>query len=566
MAGNFDFTSKGIGDLLREGRLEVPPNQRSYAWEETHVRNYLEDLNEAIGSAQPDYFLGTVVIVQGKDARPSIADGQQRIATTSILLARIRDALVELGREQSARAIDTDFLRTIDRDTELPVNKLSLNLEDNEFFARAILRSPLDPPDQTVPAPARTSNQRLKDASDRIAEFLSKSISQMPQASRAQHLLSWVDYVQKKAGVVVVTVADEIGAYRIFETLNDRGLKASQADILKNYFYSRSASRLQEAIGAWTSVASTVEALGGDENDRLVTYIRHLWITTEGPTKERELAASIRTKVTSQARSLSFLNNAVTKVQDYVALSNPQHEKWSAYKPSVRENVSVLHEHLQVEQIKPLLFAVAANFSPEEAEKAFRLFVSWSVRFLVYGGRGGLLDSQYSARAEDVGTGKITKASQLRESMSKYVPSDTEFASAFAVARVSRPHLARYYLRAIEKTRRNDPQPEFLMNEDASEINLEHILPLTPSAEWGVDVETAKASQRLLGNMVLLRAGQNKDLGNKTFAEKKPIFAASGYETTSEVARYEQWTNFEIKDRQAALAASAVATWPLTFA
>lgn len=566
MAGNFDFTSKGIGNLLREGRLEVPPNQRSYAWEETHVRNYLEDLNEAIGSLQSDYFLGTVVIVQGKNTTPSIADGQQRIATTSILLARIRDALVELGREQSARSIDSDFLRTIDRDTEQPVNKLSLNLEDNEYFARAILRSPYDPADVNLPAPTRTSNQRLKAASDLIAEFLANSISQLPAASRAQHLLSWVDYVQKQAGVVVVTVADEIGAYRIFETLNDRGLKASQADILKNYFYSRSGNRLQEAIGAWTSVAGTVEALGGDENDRLVTYIRHLWITTDGPTKERELAASIRTKVTSQAKSLSFLNNALSKVQDYVALSNPQHEKWSAYKPSVRENVGILSEHLQVEQIKPLLFSVATHFSPEEAEKAFRLFVSWSVRFLVYGGRGGLLDQQYSARAEDVGTGKITKATQLRESMSKYVPTDTEFAPAFATARVSRAHLARYYLRAIEKTRRNDPQPEFLMNEDVSEINLEHILPLTPSTEWGVDAETAKASQKLLGNMVLLRAGPNKDIGNKSFAEKKVAFATSGYVTTNEVTKYEQWTNVEIKERQAALADYAVATWPLSFA
>jgi hypothetical protein len=73
-----------------------------------------------------------------------------------------------------------------------------------------------------------------------------------------------------------------------------------------------------------------------------------------------------------------------------------------------------------------------------------------------------------------------------------------------------------------------------------------------------LDAETAKASQKLLGNMVLLKAGQNKGIGNKTFAERKIILAASRYQTTSEVAAYEQWTNVEIKERQAALAKSAV--------
>ena len=569
MAGNFRFENKGIGNLLREGGLSVPPNQRSYAWEEAHVRNYLEDLNEAITNGQSDYFLGTVVLVQDDSGSspPSIADGQQRIATTSILIARIRDALLELGREQSARSIDAEFLRSIDRETELPINRLALNLEDNEFFSKFILACAYDQDFHTNRQlmPLRSSNQRLVDASEMIEEFLRNLISQFPVSSRTEHLLRWVTYIQKHAGVVVVYVSDEIGAYRMFETLNDRGLKASQADILKNYFYSRANNRLQEAMRAWNSVATAVEVLGGDENERLITYLRHLWVTTEGPTKERELAAAIRSTVTSPNRALTFLNEANSKVQDYVALSNAQHEKWGNYPASVRKNVEVLAEHLQVEQIRPLLFAVATKFSTVEAEKAFRLFVSWSVRFLIVGGRGGLLDTQYSLRAQDIGTGKITKATELRAAMSKYVPTDTEFQAVFATARVSRTHLARYYLRAIEKQRAKDPQPEYVPNEEVTEINLEHIVPLTPSPGWDMDSETAKSVQKLLGNMVLIRAGQNSDMGNKTFAEKKAVIAQSAYATTNEVAAYEKWTVSEIKDRQMKLAASAVETWPLTF-
>lgn len=37
----FHFEHKGIGKLLKDERLIVPPNQRSYAWEIAHVRELL---------------------------------------------------------------------------------------------------------------------------------------------------------------------------------------------------------------------------------------------------------------------------------------------------------------------------------------------------------------------------------------------------------------------------------------------------------------------------------------------------------------------------------------------
>lgn len=39
-----------------------------------------------------------------------------------------------------------------------------------------------------------------------------------------------------------------------------------------------------------------------------------------------------------------------------------------------------------------------------------------------------------------------------------------------------------------------------------------------------------------LGNMVLMRAGDNRDLGNKSFADKKAVFGQSGYATTLQVS------------------------------
>jgi hypothetical protein len=176
-----------------------------------------------------------------------------------------------------------------------------------------------------------------------------------------------------------------------------------------------------------------------------------------------------------------------------------------------------------------------------------------------------MLDTQYSLGAQDVGTKKITRARDLREAMSKYVPTDSEFEQAFATARVSRPHLARYYLRALEKTLQADRQPEYVANEDLAEITLEHVTPLAPSEAWDIDADDAKAAQRLLGNMVLLKADRNRDLGAKGFAEKKAAYAESQHLITQQVAEYDSWTLKEIRDRQAKLAKVAVQTWHLKF-
>ena len=123
--GNFSFDIKSIGKLLKAERLAVPPNQRPYKWEETHIKNLLQDFDEAISNDDQDYFLGTIVLVQQGRNRPSIQDGQQRLATTTILLARIRDMLHGVSRDASARSVDSDFIRDIDRTTEEMLSRVA---------------------------------------------------------------------------------------------------------------------------------------------------------------------------------------------------------------------------------------------------------------------------------------------------------------------------------------------------------------------------------------------------------------------------------------------------------
>jgi hypothetical protein len=562
------FEPIGIGDLIRRGRLIVPPNQRSYAWEERNVKELLQDLNAAMtvqGDGGQEYFLGTIVLVNGEEGKPPrISDGQQRIATTTIILARIRDLFTEINQAARAQSVQTDYISKIDLESGEPQALVNLNTEDNAFFVNTILKTyPHAIPEGQF---LRSSNRRLLTASKEAYDYLRTNVFAFADNVRASQLTNWVRYIKEKTHVVAVTVLDENQAFRVFETLNDRGVKASQVDILKNFFLETARERQTEAHAQWTELTGKIEANFPDDDDQMLLYLRHLWITENGHTTEKELSEKIRSKITSSTLAVNFVTEANAASADYIALFEPSHPKWDGYKNATREYLNTINKHLKLEQIRPLLFAIARHFDPEEANKAFRYCVSISVRFLIYGGRGGFLDEHYAARAQLIGTKKITKAKELRDSLEKEVPTDSQFEQSFATARVSKQYLARYYLRALDKTLKDDPDPEFVANEDYEAANLEHIIPLNPSADWQISAEDAAGAQNMIGNLTLLKAKTNVALGNATFAEKLKVYKDSWYTITNSLGTYGPAFGLDqVKERQADLAMLASKTWSTKF-
>lgn len=237
-----------------------------------------------------------------------------------------------------------------------------------------------------------------------------------------------------------------------------------------------------EAQAKWASMVSVLESLG--RGDITVTYLHHLLITQDGPTKASDVLTKVRARANGQSNTFKFLDEASEGATDYVAMFNPNHAKWNTYGTSVRNHLSTIHRDLQVEQIHPLMFAVARHFALREAKKAYQLFVFWSVRFLIAGGRGGLLDRWYSIAAQKVASREVTTAAELTKVLADIIPSDRLFRQEFARARVSQVQLARYYLRALEQTKQGQKEPEFTPNNDETIINLEHVLPQNPGVFW----------------------------------------------------------------------------------
>jgi len=70
----------------------------------------------------------------------------------------------------------------------------------------------------------------------------------------------------------------------------------------------------------------------------------------------------------------------------------------------------------------------------------------------------------------------------------------------------------------------------------------------------------------MLGNLVILKARQTREISGKKFLEKRETYRDSGYYVTRMIADYDQWGVREIRERQEELARAAVATWSTSVA
>jgi hypothetical protein len=252
-------------------------------------------------------------------------------------------------------------------------------------------------------------------------------------------------------------------------------------------------------------------------------------------------------------RLLSFFGELST---DYAAILNPDHPKWNGYDESVMKSVEII-KGLGVTQIRPLMLSIARHFAPAHTTNAFRRMLAWSIRFLIVGGRGGKLDEGYARLANEIHKDVIKSDTDLVEAARSFVPSDAQFTGAFETARVSVSRLARYYLRALELTARGEANPEFIPN-DGLAINLEHVLALGDA-----DRQSVETHGQRLGNLALLQADKNSQIGNADFPTKRAVYAQSSFLLTSQIGELLSWGVLEIEQRQKTLAGLAVKTWPL---
>jgi hypothetical protein len=553
-SGTFGIEKRGISHLLLDSNLAVPLYQRSYAWESRNVTDFLDDIERALKKDAPEYFLGSIVLAQSQTlrGRPEVVDGQQRLATTTILIAQVRDYFKSIN-DQRHQDIDGQFLMNRDLRSQEDVQKLQLNERDNDFFLKSILR----PNGEVVPQ--RDSHRAIAQAKD----LCSRRVQELVKSSKTPEILiDLVMYLKEQAQVIVLSVPSDENAFVLFETLNDRGLDLALSDLLKNYLFRVAGNRLPEVQASWVSMYSLFEASNSEAE--VVGFIRQAYSASHGLTRVKEVLTEIKKTVTGKQNAIEFAEELRQSAALFQALLNPAHPFWRNFNGSAARHVATLND-LGLTRIRPLLLAILERFEREEARKSLKRAVNWAVRLTVAGNLGsGTVEDAFCQRAKEIKDGVIKDADALSSTIEPVVPNDAAFEESFRNFSVTKNKLARYLLQALERQEGGEEEPELIVNSDPSEVNLEHVLPQNPGANWpGVSPELAAVFAYRLGNMVLLRKSENESLGNGDFLSKKPVLSASSLQLTKSVGAAGGWGPEEIRQRQSKLAKLAIQVWAL---
>ena len=530
---NFGFSQLGLASILGQNQLTVPRNQRDYSWTDREVKTLLQDFARSIADDYSNYFLGTIVTISREDGRLEVVDGQQRLATTAIMLAEIRNYLKD-KEPMIAQSVDGEILNVIDLSSRARVPRLRLNLDDNEYF-RARLTN-----EEPVPSPSKPSHKLLDQAFREAREQVRKIVSGFDEKDHGDTLIRWINFMKQRARAVLLQVPNDADAYRMFETLNDRGLRTSQSDLVKNYLFGRAGERIDEVQQRWSLMRGALETI--EDEDITIRFLRHSLTLIEGFVRETEVYESVQRRAKAPQPVVTFTGQLESLASSYVAIYNADHEKWNR-SDRTRKAVEVLNL-FDIKPLRPLILAIAERFSEREAEEALEFSVSFGVRLMIASStRTGSVEEGIAEAAHEIFVQSVTTADDLRGKLDHLTPSDGRFLAAFETATVSNRRLARYYLRSMELSAKGEREPWHIPNDDRSEINLEHVLPERPEGNWPkFSEDEVRLYYKRIGNLCLLRARDNSAAKSAGFAIKAPIYANSPYELTKQIAEATDWT------------------------
>ena len=224
-------TARPVKALLSD-RYGLDFYQREYSWENTQVSELIDDLagrfldefdpaheRDRIAFYRP-YFLGPIMTAQRGGIR-YLVDGQQRITTLSLLLIYLHRSLMENFSE------DANSLKALIFSSDFGRRTFNLDVDERKKCLEAILNDDDFSTDNEPESVRNLWRQYIT-----ITECF-------PSDLQGDILPYFTDWLLHRVILVDIIAPDQDMALEIFETMNDRGLRLNNIDMLKSYLLAR---------------------------------------------------------------------------------------------------------------------------------------------------------------------------------------------------------------------------------------------------------------------------------------------------------------------------------------
>ena len=535
-----------ISNILTEQICyQIPPYQRPYSWEKENVQQLLDDIWDAYtdGDREKEYFIGSLITIEReKDRRYDVVDGQQRLTTLNLILARFRDrisdeaAKAELGKRILPRNVLTG-------EAETP--RLSLRAKDQGFFRKHILEAqPLAQADRDkLEAPRR----HLIENCEVVDAFAS--------GKNEQELKLFANFLLSKVYVVFVTTQSWQSAYRLFNVLNARGIPLSNADLIKNTLFEMlgaQASRSDELEERWLELE---EELG---IERLESFFGHHRTSVAAAKARGSLHEEVEPLIRSHADGpFAFLDTVIGSAKNYMRIIEDDLQDAAGMR-ALRSLRRVEYD----EWIPPLLAflnqPVAGLPESEFVQLLEKITMQNWVRRL---GRTARLTAYYQL----ISAIKAGKSAEEVRQVFRNNAQNSEFMDLLGGELYGKPFDAAVLLRLDEAS-----QDESVTRSYNGRLTIEHVLPQALKDDYWKSRFTEEEHGlwvHRLGNLALLCGHKNYKAQYYDFDRKKKIYSDRNqkvsFDLTKEVCDQPEWTVSAIKARHERLLKLAQQTWTI---
>ncbi len=542
-------------------QVRVPDYQRGYSWESKHFTAFFEDItdfSETRKRGQTDvYFLGPIVIMQGHptDEYFYLVDGQQRLATSLILLATIRDLAAEIPGPGS---VGSDLADDIHRNYVLSEGPdggdrwtLRLGDLDQPFFQKFVQRMNR----QADLFPRNASNGLIKQARNYFDGQLRAKIGE--RSVPLDYLRRLYECLTRHVVMIAVHVANDRDAMDVFERINDRGKPLSEADLVRHRLMrsARTKGDRNEVRKCWDKI----ENLLGTEA-KTDKFLRDMWVSRTGDLKASKLYDAISEYLVETDESVvAFAEDCVENCHAYAELLKPHS---TSIHHEGREAVRATHATLGVKIALPLFLSAYCKLrkTPEFSRLA-RAVESLVVRhrFFAAFDVADLKAALYRAARQVHGApSKDVALERALATLKEVDPSDQQVISGVRRKMKMTKLQAVYILRQLE-TLNTYPDDSF-----RAEATLEHIFPVKATPDQWKRCDLLTPYLWHLGNLTLLTSADNRKASNKKWTFKKnKVYRSAKLRLTADIAEHRKWGREPILNRAQELARIAARRWSL---
>jgi hypothetical protein len=556
---NFPATNMTLRQLLGNGLVyRVPMFQRDYSWTQDEWEELWQDINNVTEGHEKAHYMGYLVLQTQDQKEFNIIDGQQRLVTLSILVLSalsVLERLTHLDDDNARRAeqLRSIFIGYLDPVTLVSRPKLTLNRNDDGFYRDKLVTF------QKLSYKGLTTSEKL--LAD-CFQWFAKKIAEDPKISHSgSGIANFLINISDSLFFTAITVADELNAFKVFETLNARGVRLSPTDLLKNYLFSvvyrenTHPAEMNDLERRWNRIVSDLEG------ESFSGFLRTYWNSREQLVRESALFKTLRSHVSNRGAVFLLLRDLEFDIDQYIALNEPENSTWDDNQRQFIRELSMF----SVKQPWSLLLAVIRKFDPQQVAEVLRAISIVSFRYNVIGNlSSGEQERIYNDIARRVNSGEFTSPREVILGLSPMYPKDESFRTAFAEKILDtktgrNKRIARYILFTLEKHKTG-----LSFDQDDPKYTLEHILPENPGEDWAWSDRNRDQGTYRLGNFTLLEASINRNLGNQGFVAKKTGYSQSGFSLTQAIAEHNaEWSYERLAERQRQMAKLAQAIWHL---